>query len=632
VDPRLLEVYDQKLASLRVLGDRFAQLHPQVAARLGKQAGDAADPYVERLIEACCFMAARTELKIEAGFPRFAGQLLEAVFPTDIAPTPSMAVARLYPERSHATLIQGLHVPRGTQFQARIPDGEKTACQFVSSQSVVVYPLAISDAKLTGIPADIASLDRYVPAGREVRGALRLRLKTIDGSRIADLRELDRLPVYLAGDESVASHLFELLHVASVASVIGEPGHFGTAGKPLTAVTSDAVVHEGLGPDEGLLPLTWSKFHGHNLLREYFACPSRFYFFTLTGLAQAFRRIEGDTAEIVVLLDQAPDRLGSLVDASRFALFCTPVINLFRRRTDPVERPERDTETNLTVSRTAPMDYEIFSVEQVVGQPPLNAPEQVFRPLYQSLNDDHGNYGRYFTLRREERLPSDVARRYGTRTGYVGTETFVSLVDQHAAQWAEPVRHLKALAWATNRDLPLLVPHDGIDDLDSPDSLSDEGIASIGLIRPPSPPKPPFAESENARRLVRPLNFNHLRFTEMNRRQGGQALRDLLRRFLTEDDRRSQQQIQGLVGVTTEPFQHLLPGNGPMVFGPGLACVLTVDEAHFSGVSPYLLGLLLERYFAQRVSMNSVSRTELHSMQRGRIMRWPTHLGPRGEA
>jgi type VI secretion system protein ImpG len=46
---------------------------------------------------------------------------------------------------------------------------------------------------------------------------------------------------------------------------------------------------------------------------------------------------------------------------------------------------------------------------------------------------DAGNYGAYFSLRREQRGLSEHAQRYGTRTGYIGSEVFVSLVDeQHA--------------------------------------------------------------------------------------------------------------------------------------------------------------------------------------------------------
>ncbi|MEA3119272.1 MAG: type secretion system protein ImpG, partial [Paraburkholderia sp.] len=539
MDPRLLDYYNQELIYMRELAGEFAQGHPKIARRLGLQAGEVADPYVERLIESFCFMAARMQIKLDAEFPRFTGRLLEVLYPNYVAPTPSMAVARLYPGHVEGNLVHGFRVPRGTSFAARIPDGEKTACQFRSSQDVTLWPLEIAGAQLTGIPPDIPALDRYVPAARKVRGALRLRVRTTGDARIADLKGLDRLPVYLAGDEHVSSHLFELLHTAGIASITAAPGEFATPGQPLAAVTRDAVVHEGLGTDQGLLPLTWSKFHGHNLLHEYFACPSRFYFFALTGLEEGLRRASGREAEIVVLLDQPTERLANLVDASRFALFCTPVINLFPKHTDRIELSAAETEFRLVPARLAPLDYEVFSVEAMVGQVGATSAELEFRPLYQTLNDDEGNHGRYFSTRRERTLLSDSARRYGTRTPYIGTETFVSLVDQNDAPYCEQMRFLSVDAWVTNRDLPSVVPRDGVRDLTVAESVP---LESVGLVRAPSTPKAPYAEREMAWRLIRQLNFNYLPLEDLDHRAGGQGLRDLLRLFLTGEDVEHQRQ------------------------------------------------------------------------------------------
>lgn len=550
-------------------------------------------------------------------------------YPNYVAPTPSMSVARIYPSHVEGNLNKGFHLPRGTMFKARKPAGEKTACQFRSGLDVTLYPLGISEATLTSIPHDVVGLDRYVPPDRQVRGALRIRLRTTNGSPISDLQGIDRLPVYLAGDEQVASHLFELLHAANVALIIGEPGQFGSVGQPLSVVTSNPVVHEGIGIDEGLLPLTWSKFHGHNLLHEYFACPSRFYFFALTGLAPGFSRIAGSEVEVIVLLDQPTDRLASLVDESRFALFCTPVINLFEKRTDQIEIPPGDTEVRLVPSKLEPLDYEVFTIKKLCGQQTAGSVELEFRPLFQTLNNDKGNYGRYFSSRRERRRASDTSRRYGTRTPYVGTEMFVSLVDQAQAPYSGDIRYLSAAAWVTNRDLPLLVARNGVDDLDAND---EDAIQSIGLIRSPSAPRPPYAEREMAWRLIRQLNFNYLPFSDMDHREGGEGLRDLLRLFLASDDTERHRQVEALIGVKTHPVNRMLPGNGPLVFGRGVECVLTIDETGFSGVSPYLLGLILEHYMARHVSINSFTQTELHSMQRGMVARWPMRMGTRGVA
>ncbi|WP_159838666.1 type VI secretion system baseplate subunit TssF, partial [Burkholderia sp. 8Y] len=625
MDPKLLDAYNQQLLFMRESMGEFAQLRPKIAQRLGLQAGEVADPYVERLIESFCLTAARMQLKVDAEFPRFTQRLLEVIYPNYVAPTPSMTVVRVYPSRTEGNLAAGFHLPRGTLFNARAPDGERTACQFRSGSPLTLYPIEIKDARLTGIPP-IPSLDRYVPPDRRVRGALRLTLRTTNETAIADLKNLDRLPVCLAGDDHVASHLFELLHASNIATLVGEPGQFADAGQRPAVVSDQPVAHHGLGVDEGLLPLIWSKFHGHNLLHQFFAFPSQFYFFTLTGLQAGFKRVSGREVEIIVLLDRSTDRLAHLVDASQFALFCTPAINLVPKRTDQIELDHGATTFRLEPTKLEPLDYEVFAVEGVSGQKSKQSTELPFQPLFHRLNNDEGNAGRYFSTRRERRLPSDTTRRYGTRTPYIGTDMFVSLVDQHEAPYREPIRYLSVDAWVTNRDLPLLIACNGVDDLESGD---EDSIASIGLIRPPSAPRPPYAEGEKAWRLLRQLNFAYLPFSDMDHREGGQGLREMLRLFLSNEDVEQQRQVEALVGVKTQPIHDMLPPderNGPIVFGRGIECVLTVDESGFAGVSPYLFGLILDHYLARQVSSHSFTQTELRSVQRGVIARWPVRM------
>jgi len=171
MDPRLLEYYTSELLYLRELAGEFAQAHPKIARRLGMQAGEIGDTYVERLVESFAFMSARMQIRLDDDFPRFTHPLLQAVYPNYLSPTPSMSVARLYPGGLEGDLRTGYRVARGTAFSARVPDGESTSCEFRSSQDVTLYPLEITEARLTGVPPDIPALGRYVWPGRQVRGA-----------------------------------------------------------------------------------------------------------------------------------------------------------------------------------------------------------------------------------------------------------------------------------------------------------------------------------------------------------------------------------------------------------------------------------------------------------------------------
>ncbi len=609
---------------MRESAAEFAELHPKIARRLGLHGVEVADPYVERLIEAFCFMSARMRIKLDAEFPRFTQRLLEVVYPNYVSPTPSMAVAQLHPAMLVGDFSSGFAVPRDTAFFSKIPEGEQTACEFRSSQDVMLWPIEIVDAKLAGVPPDIPALGRYLPPHLQVAGSLRLRLRVVGELNFSDLKGLDSLPIYLSGDEQIASHLFELLHAGAVATLTGLPGHM--ADQP-HVVVQDALVKEGLQPEQSVLPLAWNTWHGHNLLHEYFACPSRFYFFSLQNLSAGLAKIQAKEAEIVILLTRDTQSLRGLVDKNQFALFCTPVVNLFPRRTDRLEIKTGHNEFHLLPDRARPMDYEVFSVSEMLAQRSEADAGVSFRPLFQTLNQDEGNHGRYFSLRREPRLDSDSARKYGTRTAYTGTEVFVSLVDQHEAPYSETLRYLSVQAMLTNRDLPRLIPRNGVSDLRVVASLP---LQSVGLIRPPSAPMSAFAQGEMAWRLVRQLSFNYLPLLDMDARQGAQALRDMLRLFVNTQDVVAARQVSALIGSHIEPVTRRLPGNGPLVYGRGVQCTLTVDEDGFSGVSPYLFGVVLEHYLARHVAINVFTQTRLESMQRGMVAEWPVRMGTRG--
>src|SRR5436853_2013790 len=94
MDRRLLQYYNRELQHLREMGAEFAREFPKIAGRLGLEAFECADPYVERLLEGFAFLAARVQLKIDGEFPRFTQHMLDLVYPHYLAPVPSMSVVQ----------------------------------------------------------------------------------------------------------------------------------------------------------------------------------------------------------------------------------------------------------------------------------------------------------------------------------------------------------------------------------------------------------------------------------------------------------------------------------------------------------------------------------------------------------
>ncbi|MFP2516975.1 type VI secretion system baseplate subunit TssF [Buttiauxella agrestis] len=626
MDQQFLNYYNKELTFMKEMAGEFASQHPKIAGRLGMNGIEVADPYVERLIEAFCFMSARTQLKLDAEFPNFTQRLLDVVYPNYNAPSPSSGVVQVMPNPKQGNLTAGFTLPKNTAFFSRIAPGEMTRCEFRSGQDLTLWPVKITEACLTSVPPDIPNLEKHRIAQHKLKGALRITL-TLEGDLVfSQLKGIDRLPLYINGDERVVSSIFELLHANHNAVIVRAHNSEGINDE---IISQCPLAFEGLEPEQGLLPLSWNTFHGHNLVQEYFSCRQRFYFFTLTQLATALANNHTQQVEIIILLDQLSQELISHVTADRFLLFCTPVINLFPKRLDKIEINRALNEFHAVVDRSRPLDYEIFSVQRVFGQQAESSKEVVFNPLFQTRQNDDAKAGRYFSTTRKLRIKDDSQRKYVTRTSYTGTEVFISLVDQNEAPYADDIRYLSVDAMVTNRDLPRLISQGGNFELTMPSSAPVHGAA---FVCQPSAPHPPFATGESAWRLIRQLNYNYLPLSDMDHKQGGEALRNMLRLFTHGADRVSNTQIDGLVGCKSEPVIRRLPGNGLLVYGRGIRCTLTVDEACFSGISPYLFGLIMENYVARHAAINVFTEMELRSMQRGTLGKWPARSGRRGVA
>src|SRR5215203_4818639 len=203
MDPRLLRYYNLELQHLREMGAEFAQQFPKVAARLGMNGLEVADPYVERLLEGFGFLAARVQLKLDAEFPRFTQALLEIIYPHFLAPTPSMLVAQLQPDRADPSLASGLRtVPRATSMQSVLAPDDVTPCEFVTAHDVTLCPIELVSASYFSFAPDLPLTTLGI--AQRIRGGLRIRLKATAGLKFEQLA-IDRLCFYLTGREDVAN-------------------------------------------------------------------------------------------------------------------------------------------------------------------------------------------------------------------------------------------------------------------------------------------------------------------------------------------------------------------------------------------------------------------------------------------
>ncbi|WP_044174184.1 type VI secretion system baseplate subunit TssF [Metakosakonia massiliensis] len=618
MESKLLEYYNRELAWLREMGQEFAGRYPKVAGRLGMHGMDVADPYVERLMEGFAFLTSRVQLKMDAEFPRFSQRLLEMIAPNYLAPTPSMAIAELQPDAAKGDLSRGFVVPRGTTMDSQALKKNGVTCSYTTAHDVTLLPLKISMVDLGGVPADLP-LQRIGLGQSGAVSALRIRIACDGPVKLSHL-DFDRLAFFLSGPDMQALQLLELLMAHQTGIVAMIPG-----GAPLV-LAEDALRQEGFEADQALLPDDLRNFDGYRLLQEYFAFPSRFLFFSLQGLRPLLAGSGDATAfDIIVLLDKADGQLERVVDKSHLALHCTPVVNLFPKVAERQKLRDSQHEYHLVVDNIRPLDYEIYAVNKIHASVDGQRDEQEFRPFWRSLSQDNGNYGAYFSLRREQRALSEHAQRYGTRTGYIGSEVFASLVDAQHAPWREDLRYITAEVLCTSRDLPLMLQQEP-GQFVLPDSLP---VKHPRLRKGPTPPRPALAEGMSTWQLVSQLQMNYLSLMDGDKEQGAMALRQLLGLYTRLADAPVARQIDGVRRCILEPVHRRVPEPGPIVFARGVSINLTVDEQAFSGSSPWLFGSVLERVFARLVAMNSFTEFTLNSQQRGEVGYWPPRMGKR---
>jgi type VI secretion system protein ImpG len=330
--------------------------------------------------------------------------------------------------------------------------------------------------------------------------------------------------------------------------------------------------------------------------------------------------------DIIVLLNRGDARLEQTLDASHFALNCTPAINLFQRRADRINLSGDQYEYHVLADRTRPMDFEVHQVDSVTGYGSGADAEQAFHPLYSAR--DLGAAGpeqAFYQVRREPRVLSQRQRARGPRSSYIGSETFIAIVDAAEAPYRHNLRQLGLVVWCTNRDLPLAMPLG----LGKTDFILDDGgpIQSIRALAGPSQPFPSFAEGSMAWRLINQLSLNYLSLVDSDPDQGARALRELLALYCHPLDVNAQRQVEGVRSIASKAVTRRMPTPGPITFGRGLEITVTLDDAAFEGAGEFVLGGVLSHFFAQYVSINAFTETVIRTVGRGEIMRWPARGG-----
>jgi type VI secretion system protein ImpG len=606
----LLAYYNRELMYIRRFAAQFAEAHPKIAERLRISPDDASDdPHVETLIEAFAYLTARVRHKIDDEFPEITTSLLDVLYPHYQAPIPSMAIVQFRLDPEQAQLTSGYMIPRLAELETEPIEGEP--CRFRTCYPVTLWPIDLRQASLSQVPLP-APVTR---SSTDALAVLRLVLTCPGEATPFAALGVDRLRFFLKGQPQHVYRLYELIfnHTIGVA-VAGGPRDPDPIELDL-----DALRPVGFERDEGMLPYPPRSFLGYRLLTEYFAFPQKFLFVDLVLPSPAVLDRLGQTVEIYLYLNRAAPELGRTVSAETFQLGCTPIVNLYAQRAEPIQWTHTDFEYQVVPDRRLPLAHEVYSIDRVLASSARGDPVE-FQPFFSIKHAlDRGSARTFWHATRR---PAEAGSGGRDR----GTDVFLALVDLDFQPSAPADWVVEVQTTCLNRDLPQDLPFGG----DQPHLQFRAGgglISRIACLTAPTRTLRPGSRPGLLWRLISHLALNHLSLVGDGT---ADALREILKLYNFVDSAETRNQIDGIVSVASRRVVGHVWTGGPVDFCRGLEVTLQFDEERYSGSGLFLFASVLERFLALYGTVNSF--TKLIATVKGRdgeLRRWPPRAGER---
>lgn len=590
----LLEYYKSELDYLRTMGSLFAQRYPKVASRLELSGDISPDPQVERLLEAFAFLTGRIQHQLDSQFPEITSALLGILYPQLMNPVPSMAIAHFAVDPEQGQLTTGYRIGKNTTLFAHSPQG--LTCRFRTCYPVTLWPLQV-------VEAGFESTDqfRFLDNVPDVSTVLRLKLEA-SGVALPEL-SLKQLRFYLHGDRAVVSSLYELLF-CHVEQVVLLPTH-GAQPIPLR---EGCIQPAGFGRDDDVLPYPRHAHRGYRLLQEYFSFPQKFEFFDLHHLDQ---RGSVETLDILILLRESPT-VPLRVDRHTFALGCTPIVNLFRKTTEPIRLDHRKTEYRLIPDLRRERTTEIHSIRSVSASSDTEDETRRLEPFF-SFN--------HHMERSKHKAFWHAARRRSTLPSVPGTEIHLSFLDLDFKLTSPPDQVVFAHTLCTNRGLA--------EQLSVGAQLQIEEAApliGISCLTKPTPQLSPPLGGATLWRLISHLSLNHLSLSEG--KDSLQALREILKLYCFADRSFDEKQILGIREMSCRNVVRHVGSEAWRGFCRGIEVTLLFDPDMYVGSSSFLFAAVLNHFVALYASVNSFTQLVVRSRQREGIWKkWPPMAG-----
>lgn len=587
---KLISYYQKELTWLKTQGKIFARHFPKVARRLGISEGASEDPHIERLIESFALVTAQIHQRLDEDMPEVTDALLTVLAPQFLRPFPSVCIVQMSPDPKISALTSGNLIEAGTGLFSTQVNGQ--ICRFRTVYPVMLEPVSLLKAHL--------HLDDDTLCWN-----LNLQFSVWSGATL----NANSLRIHLGGASSIVNVLYTLLcsEVHSLNLLQDEQRH---------GLSLHAIQAVGFDENQNLLTGDSRISPTHSLLQDYFFFPQKFHFidlplpagFIAESKSKFTLSLQFNRCAIATQLE----KLASMINESFFLLNCTPAVNLFEHRAEPITPDHETAEYQVIPDIRHQDEMEVWSVDSVSAMR-KQGNETISRPIYPLFGLDHsaadGESGLFWQCMRRETDTSNVM--------------FIAFTDRGDQPMVPGSDVVSLKLTCTNREVPSRMCN-GDPDGDFESELPIAGMKITALTRPTLPVRPPMKQAARWR-LISQLSLNHMLISGP---EGVRVLKETMALYNFSDNPGITRLINLLRAVESSPIVARLVPQDPQSMARGIEILVTFATEASTEAEYFLFCCFIDRFLALYAPVNSFTRVVTFIESRDESRRaWPIRAG-----
>lgn len=587
MNEEFLSRYQQELEFFRDSAGSFADQYPKIADRLRIDSNSIDDPHVSRLVEAFAFLTARIRLKIDDEFPEICEAMLQALYPHYLTPFPPVVMVQLGFEQADVEeKLGGYMVERGSRLETDPIQGDP--CRFKTCYATKVYPFQVEDVSYSEPPFPVPSLAEM----NNIESVLHIKLKCESTKVKLNKLNVDHLRWFIGGSPKSASLLYENIMRDCVAIGIGS----GNDWQILDA--NHCLKQVGFANEDSLIPDTARQLSAYRILSEFFVFSEKFRFCEME-LGKTWATIpDKQSTEIVFYFNRSIESLVKSVDKRSMQLFCTPAINTFVHRAEPIRLNDLQPEYQLVPDAFRKRSMEVLSIDRVTATTDRGESRR-YVPFYASSHEDpSAKADGYWYATRRPAITSDGETDRGS-------EVFLTLVDLNGNRTAENDWTLDVETTCSNRDFVARLP---VGEKMKIHLVDSRGTVKASAISPPTSTFRRIEKKDMHWRLISQLSLNHLSLTDSS---GSESLREILRLHNPSDSPETRGVVDSIKQVSYSRENAIARVRGATGSGlcRGVDVEVWLEGDKLVGFGSYLFASVLENFLGLFATINSFTRS-----------------------